>query len=49
VRAGHERVEARGIVGKRHPLWSAGAVTYIYRVSVPLSDARLARLRELLR
>ena len=44
-------LEARGIVGKRHPMWSAerAALCHMYRLSVPLSDARIARLRELLR
>jgi hypothetical protein len=46
--AGYESLEARGILGKRHPLWSEGKLADIYRLSVPLSDARIARLRQLL-
>lgn len=44
------RLEARGVLGKHHPLWSAdsAALAHIYRLSVPLADARLARLRQLL-
>jgi hypothetical protein len=44
------RLEARGVAGKVHPMWSSqrGAVDHIYRLSVPLIDARLARLRQLL-
>lgn len=42
------QLEARGVIGKYHPVWSAksAAVDHIYRLSVPLSDARLARLRQ---
>jgi histidinol-phosphate/aromatic aminotransferase/cobyric acid decarboxylase-like protein len=53
-RSGREHLdthlEARGIFGKHHPRWSADsdAVAHIYRLSVPLADARLARLRQLL-
>lgn len=53
-RAGREhlgaRLEARGVLGKHHPLWSAdsAALAHIYRLSVPLADARIARLRQLL-
>ena len=41
-------LEARGIVGKRHPMWSAerAALCHLYRLSIPLSHARMARLRE---
>lgn len=44
------RLEARGIVGKPHPYWSArtGGVDHVYRLSIPLSDVRMARLRALL-
>lgn len=44
------RLEARGVIGKRHPCWSArvGGLDHVYRVSVPLDDHRLARLRALL-
>ncbi len=44
------RLESRGVIGKHHPLWSArtASADHIYRLSVPLSDARLARLRQLL-
>jgi Aminotransferase class I and II len=53
-RAGREHLgahlEARGILGKHHPLWSAdsAAFAHIYRLSVPLAEARIARLRQLL-
>ena len=40
--------EAPGIVGKRHPIWSNGHVADICRLSVPLAESRLARLRALL-
>ncbi|MBL8625754.1 MAG: aminotransferase class I/II-fold pyridoxal phosphate-dependent enzyme [Myxococcales bacterium] len=44
------RLEARGVLGKRHPCWSArvGGLDHVYRLSVPLDDHRLARLRDLL-
>lgn len=43
-------LEARGVVGKYHPMWSArsSSVEHVYRLSVPLSDARLDRLHQLL-
>jgi histidinol-phosphate/aromatic aminotransferase/cobyric acid decarboxylase-like protein len=53
-RAGREHLgahlEARGVLGKHHPLWSAdsAALAHIYRLSVPLAHARIARLRQLL-
>ena len=53
-RAGREhlaaRLEARGVVGKSHPIWSAATASLdrIYRLSVPLAEARIARLRHLL-
>jgi hypothetical protein len=39
---------SRGITGKLHPMWSTAGLCHIYRLSVPLSDARIARLRQLL-
>ena len=42
------RLESRGVIGKHHPIWSAGSLDHIYRLSIPLSDGRLARLRNLL-
>ena len=45
-----ERLERRGVVGKFHPVWSekTASVEHIYRLSVPLSEPRLERLRQLL-
>lgn len=46
-----ELLERAGVFGKQHSVWS-GATTqgeYLYRLSVPLSDRRLALLRTLLR
>lgn len=43
-----EPLRARGIVGKQHSVWSAGAVTSLYRLSVPLNESRMERLRGLL-
>lgn len=40
-------LEARGVVGKRHPMWSTAFATF-YRLSIPLSADRMARLRQLL-
>lgn len=42
-----ERLEARGVMGKHHPVWSgpAAAVEHVYRLSVPLAEARMAALR----
>lgn len=37
-----------GITGKLHPMWSHAGICHLYRLSVPLSDARIARLRRLL-
>lgn len=53
-RAGDEqlaRLEARGVRGKHHPFWAAerGTIDRIYRLSVPLNEARMERLRRLLR
>jgi hypothetical protein len=44
-------LEARGVMGKHHPRWSAAraAIDHVYRLSVPLADERMARLRRLLR
>nr|HEX4313658.1 aminotransferase class I/II-fold pyridoxal phosphate-dependent enzyme [Kofleriaceae bacterium] len=43
------RLEARGVTGKHHPVYTGdrGSVATIYRLSVPLADDRLARLRKL--
>jgi histidinol-phosphate/aromatic aminotransferase/cobyric acid decarboxylase-like protein len=40
-------LEARGIRGKMHPIWAGlrGCAAQLFRVSVPLSAERLARLR----
>ena len=44
------RLEARGVLGKHHPIWSgrSAGLGHIYRLSVPVSEARMARLRQLL-
>jgi histidinol-phosphate/aromatic aminotransferase/cobyric acid decarboxylase-like protein len=44
------RLESRGVVGKYHPIWSerSRSLDSIYRLSVPLSELRLMRLRKLL-
>jgi hypothetical protein len=44
------RLEARGVLGKHHPIWSgpSAALGHIYRLSIPVSEARMARLRQLL-
>jgi histidinol-phosphate/aromatic aminotransferase/cobyric acid decarboxylase-like protein len=44
------QLERRGVTGKMHPVWSAdaAALCHIYRLSVPLTEARMNRLRELL-
>ena len=49
-RANPEELAARGIVGKHHPFWSgaAGTLASLFRLSVPLTDARMTRFRELL-
>ncbi|MFI7537282.1 aminotransferase class I/II-fold pyridoxal phosphate-dependent enzyme [Streptosporangium sp. NPDC049376] len=43
-------LRGRGIVGKLHPVWSASSGTrrLVARLSVPLSDVRMERLRHLL-
>ena len=45
--AARQGLEGRGVIGKLQPLWSERslAVAHKYRVSVPLSDERLADLR----
>src|SRR6185503_3806153 len=35
---------ARGVTGKLHPVWSSGALAHLYRLSVPLDEARMERL-----
>ncbi len=49
-RTSGERLAARGVLGKHHPMWwtSRGGVADIYRLSIPLNAKRFARLRELL-
>jgi hypothetical protein len=44
------RLEARGVLGKHHPVWSerSAGLDHIYRLSIPVSEARMARLRQLL-
>jgi hypothetical protein len=37
------------LVGKSHPFWANGALAHLYRLSVPLSEARMSVLRQLLR
>ncbi|HEY4178794.1 MAG TPA: aminotransferase class I/II-fold pyridoxal phosphate-dependent enzyme [Kofleriaceae bacterium] len=37
------------LVGKIHPFWASGALDHLYRLSVPLSEARMSVLRQLLR
>jgi histidinol-phosphate/aromatic aminotransferase/cobyric acid decarboxylase-like protein len=43
-------LEARGVVGKHQPYWSCAraSIATFYRLSVPLADARMARLRVLM-
>ncbi|CAN5902880.1 hypothetical protein BH11MYX2_BH11MYX2_23480 [soil metagenome] len=38
-------LQARGLVGKNHPFWAGGGLDHIYRLSVPLSRARMSVLR----
>ncbi|QMU71824.1 aminotransferase class I/II-fold pyridoxal phosphate-dependent enzyme [Streptacidiphilus sp. P02-A3a] len=46
--AARQHLEGRGIMGKLQPLWSERAlgIAHKYRVSVPLSDERMAEFRQ---